>query len=84
MNINGGVLDTSAYNNSIASLVAGSGGTLNLGSGTVLTDLGSATLAGLLNVLGTPASSPDIIMTYTGETGTFTPPKIPRRRQESC
>jgi fibronectin-binding autotransporter adhesin len=70
--IYGGTLDASAYNNSIASLVVNTGGTLNLGFGNVLTDLGTATFAGTLNIsAGTVGTLPETLMTYTSYTGAF-------------
>jgi fibronectin-binding autotransporter adhesin len=71
VNVTGGILDVSAYNNSIASLTVGAGGTLNVGAGSILTVTGAASFGGTLNLIGIPASLPDILMTYASETGTF-------------
>jgi autotransporter-associated beta strand protein len=70
--IYGGTLDTSAYTNSIASLIVNTGGVLQLGIGTPLTDLGTATFAGTLNLsTGTVGTLPETLMTYTSYTGAF-------------
>jgi autotransporter-associated beta strand protein len=74
--ITGGTLDASGFNNSIPSLNISSG-TLKLGASTVLTDIGTATFAGALNLVGTPAALPDILMTYTSETGAFATNNLP-------
>jgi autotransporter-associated beta strand protein len=50
----------------------GSGGTLTLGYGNVLTDTSTASLAGRLVLTGTAGTTPETLMTYTSETGSFT------------
>jgi autotransporter-associated beta strand protein len=74
VNLSNGTLDVSGFNNSIAALNVGNAGTLNLGFGNVLTDTGSASFAGTLNVTtGTISSNlPETLITYTGYTGSFT------------
>ena len=78
--ISSGTLDVSGFNQSIPSLTM-TGGTLKLGANTttsiVLTDTGAATFAGALNLVGTPATLPDILMTYTSETGAFATNNLP-------
>ncbi len=71
VDITGGTLDVSGYANTVHSLTVGSGGTLNLGIGNLLTDSGIASLAGTLNVSGTPVGPSVELMSYTSETGTF-------------
>jgi autotransporter-associated beta strand protein len=67
----GATLDVSGFANKIPSLTVSSGGTLNLGVGEVLTDTGSASFAGTLNIVGTPAGSTVELMSYTSDSGTF-------------
>ena len=74
--ISGGTLDASGFNQSIASLNISSG-TLKLGAGVVLTVAGSASFSGALNLVGTPASLPEILMTYQSATGTFASNNLP-------
>jgi autotransporter-associated beta strand protein len=74
VNVSGGTLDVSGFNNSIAALTVGPAGTLSLGFGQVLTDTGNAAFAGTLNVTtGTISTTlPQTLITYTGYTGGFT------------
>ncbi len=72
MNVSTGTLNASGYANTVASLIVGSGGTLDLGFGNVLTSTGAATLAGTLNLSGTVGTLPETLMTYSSETGSFT------------
>jgi autotransporter-associated beta strand protein len=78
-NVSGGTLDASAFTNTIAGLTVTSGGTLDLGIGNLLTDTGTASLAGILNLSGTVGSltSPIELLSYSSETGAFTPGTIP-------
>jgi autotransporter-associated beta strand protein len=72
INIAGGTLNTSGYANTIPSLTVTSGA-LDLGSGNVLGVTGSATLSGTLNLIGfSYTSTPETLMTYASESGTFT------------
>jgi autotransporter-associated beta strand protein len=56
---------------SIPSLTISATGTLNLGIGNVLTDTGTATFGGTLNVSGTPSGPSVELMSYTSDSGTF-------------
>ncbi len=78
VNVSGGTLDAHAFNNSIASLTIGSGGTLNLGTGVILTDTGAANFGGTFNFVGTPALS-EVLMTYPAgsQTGSFASTNLP-------
>jgi autotransporter-associated beta strand protein len=71
INISGGTLDVSGFVNTIPGLTVASGGNLNLGLGNVLTVNGTAGLAGTLNLSGSAGTLPEILMTYSSETGTF-------------
>jgi autotransporter-associated beta strand protein len=73
INVSAGTLDVSGYADTIPSLTVGSAGAMNLGIGNLLTDTGTATFAGTLNLSGTPGSLPENLITYTSETGTFGP-----------
>ncbi len=52
--------------------MVGTSGALNLGTGVTLTDTGTASLLGTLDIIGAaPSSSPFNLMSYTSETGNF-------------
>ena len=71
MSLVSGTLDVSGYPNMVQSLSVGSGGTLDLGIGNVLTSLGTASLGGTLNISGTANGSLIVLLSYSSETGTF-------------
>ena len=77
--VNGGVLDTSGYANTVSSLTVASGGTLNVGIGNTLTSTGLVNFAGTLNISGTPSGTVDKLIAYSGSpTGIFaTAPNFP-------
>jgi autotransporter-associated beta strand protein len=70
---NGATLDLSVGSHITGSLSVDSASSLNLGLGNVLAVTGSASLAGTLNLFGTVGTLPETLMTYSSETGTFTP-----------
>ncbi len=52
-------------------MAVSSSGALNLGIGNILTDTGSATFGGTLNIIGTPTGPSVELMSYTSDSGTF-------------
>ena len=69
--ISGGTLDVSGFANTVASLNVTSSGGLKLGLGNTLTSIGTATLAGNLNVSGVGTLGKYLLLTYTSESGSF-------------
>ena len=68
--VTGGTLDVSGFAQTIKSLNLGSGGYLDLSLGKLLTSLGTAGLAGTLNVLNFTSGTAEL-MAYNAESGTF-------------
>ena len=66
-----GTLDVSGSPQTIPSLTVDPTGVLNLGIGKLLTDTGTATFGGTLNVSGTPSGPSVELMSYTSDSGTF-------------
>ncbi len=72
MIVNGGTLDVTSGSSTVQSLTIGSLGSLDLTIGDILTSTGSASLGGTLNLAGSYASLPAVLMNYPGfATGTF-------------
>jgi fibronectin-binding autotransporter adhesin len=71
INVAGGTLDVSAAPDQIPGLTVGASGTLNLAIGNLLTDTGTASFGGTLNVSGSPSGPSVELMSYTSDSGTF-------------
>lgn len=71
VNVSNGELDVSQFANTVPSLTVGANGTLNLGTGNLLTDSGTASFGGTLNVSGTASAASYELISYSSETGIF-------------
>ncbi len=72
VNVTGGVLDLSDHALSIGALTVGSGGTLNIALGNLVTSTGAASFGGTLNIAGSPSGDLEELIAYNGTpTGTF-------------
>ena len=68
--VTGGTLDASSFAETIKSLAIGSLGSLNLGTGNLLTSTGTDALSGTLDVLHFSGGSAEL-MAYSSESGAF-------------
>lgn len=77
VNITTGTLDVSGFANTVLSLTIGSGGTLDLGVGNLLTCTGQAKFDGKLIVTGTPIGALTKLIAYRSCSGTFATATLP-------